>query len=136
MAIFVNTDSKIVVNSINLSGWITGHDLPREADMHDKTTFGQTTHIFTSGLLNHGFTIEGLQDYGAGGPDATLNALLGAAAFAVTAKASSGTTTTTNPEYQGNFVLEHYDPMSGKIGELAKFTASFKPAGALTRATS
>jgi hypothetical protein len=34
-----------------------------------------------------------------------------------------------NPEYQGNAVLESYPPLVGEVGALGMATASFKPSG-------
>lgn len=135
MAVFVLTDAKITVNSVNLSPWIVEHNLPQEQELQDKTVYGSTTRQFMPGLKNHSLTITGLQDYAAGGPDATIAALWGNAGFAINVKATSAVNGSTNPEMQGSYVLENYNPMSGKIGERATFTATFKPAGVLTRAT-
>ncbi len=135
MTQFVVTDAKITINAVNLSAWIIEHDLPREQELQDKTAYGATTRTFMPGLLNHSFTITGLQDYAGGGPDATLSALFGNTGFAINVKSTSAANSATNPEMQGNYVLETYNPMSGKIGERATFSATFKPAGALTRAT-
>jgi len=132
----VLTDSKVVINGSNMSAYLLSHDLPQDVETHDNTAMTKTARQFQPGLKVHLLTLEFLQDYGSGGPDQTFSPLVGAAAFAVTIKTSSGTTTTGNPEYQGNFIVEHYDPMTGRIGELQKCTLRLKPAGPLTRATS
>ena len=136
MATQVLTDSKVTFNSVNLSAWLVSHDLPRQVEAQDASKMTDTTRNYKPGLMNHDLTLEFLQDFGAGGPDATISPLIGNAGFAVNLKTSSAANATTNPEMQGNYIIESYNPMSGKIGELQKCTVKLKPAGALTRATS
>lgn len=129
------TDSRVLVNAVNLSAFMLSHDLPQNVEAQDATAFTKTTREFKPGLRVHTLTLEFFQDFAAGGPDATLSALIGAAAFAINLRTSSAAISATNPEYQGQYILENYNPMSGRIGEMQKCSATFRPAGPLTRAT-
>ena len=136
MAEKVLKNSSVVVDGTDLSAFLMGHDLTQEAEMLENTKMGADSRSYVAGLKNSNITLEFIQDYAAAGPDAKLSSLLGAAAFTLTIKPDSGATSATNPARSGMVVLEGYNPLSGKIGELQMCSATFKPAAGagITRA--
>jgi hypothetical protein len=136
MATFVYTDASVVVNSVDLSDHVKSCTLNYEAEMLDDTVMGDTTRSNIAGLLNWSIDVEFLQDFASAKVDATLFTLVGAAAFTVTVKPTSGSVSATNPSFSGSAVLESYPPMSGSVGDLETASATFRSAGTLTRATS
>ena len=136
MATFVYTDASVVVNSFDLSDHVKSCTLNYEAEMLDDTVMGDTTRSNIAGLLNWSIDVEFLQDFASAKVDATLFTLVGAAAFTVTVKPTSGSVSATNPSFSGSAVLESYPPMSGSVGDLETASATFRSAGTLTRATS
>ena len=80
MAIFAATDYYVMINSVDLSDWVRTVEMPHKAAALDKTTMGLTTKANLAGLKEWSLTVTGLQDYASGGPDATLNSLVGGAA--------------------------------------------------------
>lgn len=135
MATFVINDASIVINAVDLSDHCKSVTLNYEAESVDDTNMGDTTRLMVGGMLNYSLEVEFAQDYAAGEVDATLFALVGTATT-VTVKATSGAVSATNPSFSGSMLLTSYSPVSGSIGDLATTSASFVPAGALTRATS
>ena len=136
MATFVYTDASVVVNSVDLSDHVKSCTLNYEAEMLDDTVMGDTTRSNIAGLLNWSIDVEFLQDFASAKVDATLFTLVGAAAFTVTVKPTSGSVRATNPSFSGSAVLESYPPMSGSVGDLETASATFRSAGTLARATS
>ena len=136
MATFVYTDASVVVNSVDLSDHVKSCTLNYEAEMLDDTVMGDTTRSNIAGLLNWSIDVEFLQDFAAAKVDATLFSLVGAAAFTVTVKPTSGSVSSTNPSFSGSMVLESYPPMTGSVGDLETASATFRSAGTLARATS
>lgn len=138
MATLVYTDAYLSVNAVVLSGWVRSLTINYEAEMLDDTAMGTTgTRSNRPGLKNWSMDVEFLQDFVAGGPDATLFPLVGAAAFAIEGRPTSAAVGATNPKYTGNAVLETYPPLSGEVGVLGTASATFRSGGgsALTRAT-
>jgi len=135
MAIAVVYDVKVTVNSVDLSDHVKSATINYEAEMLDATRMGHTTRVQKPGLLNWSFSLELEQDYAGGSVDATLFALIGAAAFAVVVRPTSPVKGASNPEFTGNMVLESYNPIAGTVGDLAMCSASFRPGGAIARAT-
>lgn len=135
MATFVFTDGRVEINAVNLSTLVRKVTLKISADAPDSTAMGATYHARKGGgLKDFSVDVEFNQDFNTALVDATLFPLL-ATSTAIKVRPTTGTITTTNPEYQGNAVLTDYQPIGGKVGDLAIATASFDGDGTLTRAT-
>lgn len=132
---FALLDAKLVLNSVNLSGWVTKSSCKPKADGMESQAMGATYKSRTGGLKDYDWNIEFNEDFAAGGPDATIFPLLGTA-VAITLKATSSANAATNPEYQGNAFISEWDPIDGGVGDLAKASVSWPGSGTLTRATS
>jgi hypothetical protein len=106
MAQLVYTDAMVFINGIDLSNHVRQLTLTYEAEMLDNTAMG------TSGTRS------------------TLFPLIGAAAFPIRVKpVNASAISATNPEYQGNAVLESYPPLTGEVGALAMCSAQFRAGG-------
>ncbi len=133
MATFVFTDAVVTVNAVVLSDHVRQVSLTHEAEALDETAMGATTRTNRAGLLAWNAEIEFYQDFAASEVDVTVNALVGAAAFALLIRSTSGAISATNPEYTGNAIVTSYPILGNSVGELAVSTVSFLSAGALTR---
>lgn len=133
MAVFALTDAKVVINSVNLSSFVTKVTLDVEADELETTAMGAVYRARIGGLKNWSINLEMNQDFGASAPDVSLFSLLGTV-VAVTAKSTTAINGATNPEYQGNVLVSHYTPLDGGVGDLAKTSFTWPGTGTLTRA--
>ena len=139
MATFVLTDATVVINSVDLSDRTQSVSIDYGAEMQDDTTMGAGTRTMIPGLLDYTIEIQMVQDFDSGEVDETLFSLVGASAFPIAIKPTSAATSTTNPEYQANVVIESYPPLGNTVGEIATVTSTYRPSGsspALVRATS
>jgi len=135
MAIAV-TKTVFLSVGVDLSAYVLDARLEAGAESIDVTALGTDTgRIFMAGLKTFTLNVELQQNYAAGAVDATLAPLLGAAAFAVVLRPSSAAKSATNPEWTGNWILESYNPVANRVGELQTASAVFRPAGAIARAT-
>lgn len=125
----------LLLNAVDLSDHVESIRLEYKADMLERTAMSNTEHRFMSGLKDWSLEATLYQDYAAGSVDATLNGILGGAAVAFEVRPDSGAVAVTNPKWTGSVVLESYSPIGGGVGTLQKVSAKFKPATALTRAT-
>jgi len=133
MAELVLKDASVVINSVDLSDHVSSVTVNYSAEILDKTAMGADSRARLAGLKDFSLDVEFNQDYAASEIDATLFPLVGAAAFAVVIKPTSGAVTATNPSYSGNALLESYSPVGGAVGELAKVSVSMPGDGDLTR---
>ena len=134
MAKFVATDYKVTINGTNLSTSLASVELPIEIDEQETTAFGSEWRTRIAGLKSGSITLEFHQDFAAGALDSILWPLLGTNATVVVVP-TSGTVTSSNPSYSGQFLVTQYTPYASTTGDLATLSVSWPLTGALTRAT-
>ena len=134
MAKFVATDYKVTINGTNLSTSLASVELPIEIDEQETTAFGSEWRTRIAGLKSGSITLEFHQDFAAGALDSILWPLLGTNATVVVSP-TSGTVTSSNPSYSGQFLVSQYTPYASTVGDLATVSVTWSLSGALTRAT-
>lgn len=136
MAASVLTDVKVTINAVNLSTFCTSASLKIEVDEQETTAFGTSGYRSRiGGLKDASLDLEFNQDLAASAVNQTIQPLIGTV-VAFTLKQASGTTSATNPEWQGSLLITEYTPIDGGVGDLAKVKVSFPTTGALTYAVS
>jgi hypothetical protein len=135
MGVFVLDDARVEVNGVNLSEWVKTVKLNYGAAIQETTAMTKKSFTGIAGLKDWDIDLELNQDFAAGAVDATLWPLIGAAQFPVKVRPTSGAISATNPEFQGNALLETYPPLSGGRGEVAGVSIKIRGTGDLLRAT-
>jgi hypothetical protein len=138
MATLVLKDASVVVNSVNISSWISEVSIETERDEVDFTAMGAVNKVTKAGLGDATITMTAFSDYAAAAIDATMWPLSTSdTPFTVTVKPTSAATSATNPAYSMSALLFNYTPISGSIGDAASTPLSFRNAAqaGLTRAT-
>jgi hypothetical protein len=131
----VLTDAYITINSNVVSDHGTKVEIPVKVNALNATTFGQTWEVKTGGLKSASLNIEFLQDFSAANLDAIFWPLIGTVVpFEI--RPTSGARSATNPAYTGTVLIDSWDPINGKVGDLDAVSVSFPTSGAVTRATS
>ena len=133
MASFVFTNCYAMINSVDLSDHVESIKINYKGAALDNTAMSVTSKSFIAGLKDWDVDITFNQDYASGKVDATLFGLVGAAAVAISFRPDAGVQSATNPTFSGNALLPTYEPMGGKVGDVAKATAKFQGTGTLTR---
>lgn len=136
MAQLILDDCYFEVNSVDLSDHVKSVTVNYSGEMQDDTVMGDDTRSNAAGLKNWSMDVQFVQDFAAGEVDATLFSLVGAAAFTVEVRPTSGGRSATNPGFNGNAVLESYQPVAGAVGDLLQAPVTFQAAGTLSRSTS
>lgn len=141
MAVSVFYNAYCALNAVTLSDHVESVKLEYKADMLETTAMSMTQHQFLAGLKDWSVDVVFFQDYASGSVDATLYALIGAAAFTMDIRPDAGAPSVTNPRYSGTgvipgaaiAVLESTQPLSGGVGTLQKLNAKLRSAGTLNR---
>ena len=135
MAAFVITAPVITINGVDLSDHIDSVEINDETADVKTTNFGSSgNETRTGGLKSGSITISMQQDYATSKVDATLWAARGTA-ITVTVKATSASTSATNPLYSGSYLVTQYKPVSGAVGSLSMLSVTWPRTGDLTRST-
>lgn len=133
MAFWHGSKSNFQINSKDLSTFIDNVDMPLITDTAETSTFGSTAKTYIVGLTDSTLSIGGKWDPTATtGPDAVLQALVGAAA--TTFIYGPQGTTAGFVKYTGSAILTNYK-VTSPIGGVVTFTADFQCSGAITRTT-
>ena len=136
MAVFVLKDASLVVNSINLSAYVSSITLDYAVDAVAADGMAATNgHVFLGGLQNNSLAVTLNQDFAASTVAATLDALIGTTTTVVI-KPTSAAVGATNPTYTiSNAFLAATQPVNGSVGDLAQMSVTFQ-GGTLAKTTS
>ena len=138
MAIYVNKDIRVTVNSIDLTTYVTNVELVQAVDSVESTAMSATTvngHTFVGGIQNNTVTISFNQDFAASTVHATLTALVGVPTT-VTVRPTSAGPSATNPTFSvAQALMSEYRPVMGAVGDLATVGAITFTGGLYTAAT-
>lgn len=132
MAVQVLTNASVTVNAIDLSAYVTSVTVDRQVDPVETTSMGATGHTFSAGLQSSTVTVNFNQDFASNKVNATLTGLVGTTTTVVV-KADSAAVSATNPSFSCSGFFAGYSPVSGAVGDLNAFTATFQ--GPITVAT-
>ena len=124
-------------SSLDISAYCDEVSLSRDIETAETTTFGDNAKEYIIGLTDATISVSGKFDAaGASTVDAVLAGLIGletSSTFAYTP--GGGAAGANNPKYTGECYLTSYE-VSGSVGDVSTFSASFQATGAITRATS
>jgi hypothetical protein len=126
MAVFVLKDASLVVNSINLSAYVSSISLDFAVESVGADAMASTNgHVFLGGLQNNSLAVTLNQDFATSTVAATLDALIGTSTTVVV-KATSAAVGATNPTYTiSNAFLSGTQPVAGSVGDLAAMSVTF-----------
>lgn len=135
MADLVATDVDVSIDSNDVSDHVTQVSFTYMGEAQENTAMSDTTRTRIAGLKDWNIQIDFNQDYAASGVDAIIFPLVGTT-FTVAVKPTSGSTSSTNPSFNGTAFLESYNPIQGSVGEVMTTSISMVAAGDLSRSTS
>ena len=127
MAVFLSNGAVVTLNSVDISGVVTGVTINRSFDELEVTAMGDNAHKFTKGLESSTITLELLNDTAASGANAVTATL--AAAWGTTVplviKRGAGTISATNPEYQTTILVNNTQDLNGSVGDMSTQSITF-----------
>lgn len=138
MANKVLTDAFVSINGVDLSDQVESVEVPDSVGLKEANVMGKTAQRRLAGLRDWSVTIGFLQNYDSAKVDATLQPLIGVETAIKVRESKTDAIDATNPEYQGNGMLESYPAISGSVDEVHKLSVTFQCSDGVTliRATS
>lgn len=116
----------------DLSAWMDDITFDHTADLHETTTYGKSYKTRIGGLKDGSFSIGGIFDAAAGGPEAVIRPLVGGAATAFEYGPEGSTTAKT--KYTGTVIVESYQ-QSVPVGDVVRWTATLQNTDTITVGT-
>lgn len=123
MAFVHGKNTVITVATKDLSEYTDSSELPRTADTHDVTTYGNDSHRKAGGLLDGSFTMSGTYENTAStGPRAVLQPLLGTTVAIVRQPEGAGAG---KAQDSFNAVMGKYTE-TNPVADMVKWTCEFE----------
>jgi len=125
MAIFLQNNVGVKINSVDLSDHITSVTLTQNFDELEVTALGDSAHKMVKGLEASTLTLNFLNDFAAASVQATLQAAYGTTVTAVLLPVKGTAVSATNPLYTVSILVNNLTPLNGAVGDISNSSMSF-----------
>jgi hypothetical protein len=125
MAVFLNNNVGVKINSVDLSDHVTAVTINRSFDQLEVTAMGDTAHKFVKGLEASSVTIDFLNDTASANVLATLQAAWGTTVTAVFLQTKGTAVSATNPLYTVSLLVNNTTDINGAVGDIGVQSITF-----------
>lgn len=135
MAVFLNNNVGVKVNSVDLSDHVNNVTLNRNFDQLEVTAMGDSGHRFIKGLEASSITLDFLNDTATASVLQTLQAAWGTNVTVVLLQNKGTAVSATNPLYTMTCLINGTTDINGATGDLSMQSLSFDVSGTVAVAT-
>jgi hypothetical protein len=135
MAVFLNNQVGVKINSVDLSDLVTAVTINRSFDELEVTAMGDQSHRFVKGLEASSVTIDFLNDTAATKTLATLQAAWGTTVTAVFLQTKGTAVSATNPLYTVSLLINNTTDINGAVGDIGTQSITFTANSTIAVAT-
>jgi hypothetical protein len=136
MAIFLQNNVGVKINSVDLSDHITSVTLTQNFDELEVTALGDSAHKFVKGLEASTLTLNFLNDFAAASVQATLQSAYGTTVTAVLLPVKGTAVSATNPLYTVSLLINNLTPLNGAVGDISNSSMTFTCNSTVVQTTS
>jgi hypothetical protein len=134
MAQLVLTNTRVTINSVDLTDHVTSVTLDLSADEVETTAFGSTARTRIGGLQDNSVSLDFQQDYAASSVEATIRPLIGTLGTVVI-KPNGTAVTATNNSYTFLALVTEWQSVNGAVGDLATASVTWPISGTVAIGT-
>jgi len=135
MAVFLNNNVGVKINSVDLSAYVTSVTLNRSFDELEVTAMGDGGHKFVKGLEASSVTIDFLNDTATATVLPTLQAAWGTNVTVVLLQTKGTAVSATNPLYTMTCLINGTTDINGAVGDIGSQSLTFNVSGTVAVAT-
>jgi hypothetical protein len=135
MAVFLNNNVGVKINSVDLSAYVTSVTLNRSFDELEVTAMGDSGHKFVKGLEASSITIDFLNDTAAATVLPTLQAAWGTNVTVVLLQTKGTAVSATNPLYTATCLINNTTDINGAVGDIGMQSLTFNVSGTVAVTT-
>jgi hypothetical protein len=117
------------INAVDLSAWCDNTDFDEMADTKETTTYGKSHKTRSAVLKDGGFSVGGMYDSAAAGPEATLRPLIGGAS--VTFEIGPEGSAAAKKKHSGSCIVTKMT-VSMPVGDMVRWKAEFQTTDTIT----
>jgi hypothetical protein len=135
MAVFLNNNVGVKINSVDLSAYVTSVTLNRTFDELEVTSMGDSGHKFVKGLEAASVTIDLNNDTASSTVLPTLQAAWGTNVPIVLLQQKGTAVSATNPLYTMTCLVNNTTDINGAVGDLGMMSLTFNVSGTVAVTT-
>ena len=135
MAVFLNNNVGVKINSVDLSAYVTSVTLNRSFDELEVTAMGDSGHKFVKGLEASSITIDFLNDTATSTVLPTLQAAWGTNVTVVLLQTKGTAVSATNPLYTATCLINNTTDINGAVSDIGMQSLTFNVSGTVAVAT-
>ncbi len=136
MAIFLNNNVGVKINSVDLSDHVSSVVINRVFDELEVSAMGDTSHKFVKGLESSSVTIDFFNDTATGSVLQTLQAAWGTTVTAVFIQTKGTAVSATNPLYTVSLLINNTTDINGAVSDIGSMSITFTANSTVAVATS
>jgi hypothetical protein len=136
MAVFLNNNVGVKINTVDLSDHVTSVTINRSFEELDVTAMGDTSRKAVKGLEASTVTIDFLNDTASANVLATLQAAWGTTVTAVFLQTKGTAVSATNPLYTVSILVNNTTDINGAVGDIGTQSITFTANSTVAVATS
>jgi hypothetical protein len=125
MAVFLNNNVGVKINSVDLSDHVTSVTINRTFEELDVTAMGDSSRKAVKGLEASTVTIDFLNDTASANVLATLQAAWGTTVTAVFLQTKGTVVSATNPLYTVSILVNNTTDINGAVGDIGTQSITF-----------
>jgi hypothetical protein len=125
LAVFLNNNVGVKINSVDLSDLVTSVTINRVFDELEVTAMGDSSHKFVKGLESSTVTIDFLNDTATGKTLQTLQAAWGTTVTAVFLQTKGTAVSATNPLYTVSLLINNTTDIAGDVASIGMQSITF-----------
>ena len=118
MAIFLNNGVSCVLNSVDLSAYLTAVTINQSFDELEVTAMSDTSHKYVKGLEVSTITLDFLNDNAASTVIPTLRSAYGTT-VTVVIKQTTAAVSATNPSYTASVLINNLQNVNGSVADMS-----------------
>ena len=131
MAVFLNNQVGVKVNSVDLSDHVNSVTLNRNFDQLEVTAMGDSGHRFIKGLEASSITLDFLNDTASASVLQTLQAAWGTNVTLVLLQNKGTAVSATNPLYTMTVLVNNTTDINGATGDLSTQNVTWQVSGTI-----
>jgi hypothetical protein len=136
MAVFLNNNVGVKINTVDLSDHVTAVTLNRSFEEIEVSAMGDNSRKFTKGLEVSTVTIDFLNDTASANVLATLQAAWGTTVTCVFLQTKGTAVSATNPLYTVSLLVNNTTDINGAVGDIGTQSITFTANSTVAVATS
>jgi hypothetical protein len=136
MAVFLNNNVGVKINSVDLSDLVTSVTINRTFDELEVTAMGDTAHKFVKGLEASTVTIDFLNDTASTKTLQTLQAAWGTTVPAIFIQTKGTAVSATNPTYSVSLLVNNTTDINGSVSDIGVQSITFTANSTVSVSTS